>query len=146
MTISKANEKRIGNYIRWDAEKEPATLRPLLECLRFAINDLAPLDYWIGRMFPASEPQYAGGDPGWQITNYDPATGEILSDADGAAAYRCWIHPDYCDVTEGEYDVATLKSHIHRTLMNFAEAHPDRRAEVEEVVARYTLDSKSSLA
>jgi PAS domain-containing protein len=140
MTWRKASERRIGNYIWWDSEVESESLLPLLECLSYAIEINRPVDFFIRRILPADQPHYAGADPGWEVTNAHP-DGSLMRDAEGRVLYRAWTIEDISglDPAEGEYDEATVRLHIRRTLDNFRAAHPERAAEVDEVIAKYGL-------
>lgn len=130
-----------GEYVWLKRDESTLSLYPLAECLSYVINSFQPLDYWLRQIFPSTEPHYAGGDPGWEITNYDPDTGEMLYDETGNIKYHAWTNEDISglDPCEGEYDEATVKKHVLRTLENFRHAHPERTKEVDEVIARYQL-------
>ena len=131
MIWRKASEKQIGgNYTWWDADTESEALLPLLYCIGNAIPHV-PLDYFLRGIFTGIGP--CGGDPGWGI--------EKKSAADGKVFYWAYCLPDISglDPCEGEYDEATVKKHVRRTLENFRKAHPERAAEVNEVISKYQL-------
>jgi hypothetical protein len=133
MTWRKASERLIGgNYTWWDAEKDSAALLPLLYCIGNAIPH-EPLDYFLRGIFTDDKLAPGGGDPGW--TWYRDRL------PDGSYTYHAWTNEDSSglDPCEGDYDEATVKLHVYRTLMNFAETHSESKDEVEDVVARYAL-------
>ena len=122
-----------GNYTWYDFEVDGAHLLPLLYCIGHAVHR-RPLDYFFKGIFTDDELAPGGGDPGWSwYRELQP---------DGTYDYHAWTYEDISglDPCEGVYDEATVKLHVHRTLLNFAEAHPDRATEVNEVIARYGLN------
>lgn len=132
-----------GNYTWYDSRKDPPEILPLLYCIG-AILQGRDINSWVQRLLPPNDPHYAAGDPGWEIRNVDDSR-NLLLDANGKFVYHAWtdesmsgLHP-----SEGIYDEDMVKIHLHKTLVNFAEAHPDRKTEVDEVIARYTLDPNS---
>lgn len=137
MVRRKISEKQIGgNYTWWDAETDSPDLLPLLYCIGNAVPS-RPLDRFLRGIFTDDENALGGGDPGWTWFR------ELRSD--GTYEYHAWTYGDVSglDPCEGVYDEATVKQHVHRTLVNFAAAHPDRKTEVEEVIARYKLATNS---
>lgn len=140
MVWKKASEQQVGgNYTWWDAEQDSPLLLPLLYCIGNAIPH-QPLDYFLRGLFTDDELAPGGGDPGWAWHRH--------MRADGTLAYRVWTHEEVSglECNEGEYDEATVKHHIYRTLLNFAEARPEHGDEVREVIARYHLQLKDGAA
>jgi hypothetical protein len=131
-----------GGYVSVDWDCDGDNIEPLLWCLRFLIVDHLPLDYWLSRIFPAIEKRYAGGDPGWEITNVDLDTGDMLYDPSGKIIYRVWIDEDisYLESGVGIYEEAIIKYHVRRTLENFRAINPASSSEIDALVLKYGLD------
>ncbi|RCS56430.1 hypothetical protein DU000_12500 [Parvibium lacunae] len=112
---------------------ETENIAPLLWCLDFAIVPHYPVDYFLPGIFTDDENALGGGDPGW--------VWHREKQSDGTYRYYAWTVEDtsYLDPCEGEYDEATVKYHVRRALENFRQAHPERNAEVDEVIAKYAL-------
>jgi hypothetical protein len=118
-------------YVSVDWEVDGDNIEPLLYCLSFAIQLNRPLDYFLPGILTGEGT--SGGDPGWVM--YPERR------SDGRTVYVAWTNPDMSDLDpcEGEYDEATVKLHVRRTLNNFAHAHPESTAEVDRLVAKYGL-------
>lgn len=130
-----------SGYVSIDCECDGNNIESLLWCLRFLIVDHLPLDYWLSRIFPAIEKRYAGGDPGWEITNVQLDTGDALCDSMGRAIYRVWIDESisYLESGVGFYEEAIVKHHVRRTLENFRAMHPAYSIEIDALVLKYGI-------
>jgi hypothetical protein len=101
--------------------------------LSYAIAVNYPLDYFLGGILTGDESAPSGGDPGWVLYQDRVEQGRII--------YHAWTNADISelDPCEADYDEATVKLHVRRTLDNFAKAHPERQADVDKVIAKYAL-------
>jgi hypothetical protein len=108
---------------------------PLLYCLGFAVENVAgkPVDYFLRGILNGDEDAPSGGDPGWVLYRDRFENGQVV--------YHAFTNPEMSglDPSEADYDEVTVKLHVRRTLDNFAKAHPERQAEVREVVTKYRL-------
>lgn len=122
-----------GEYVWLMHDEDDAGLYPLAECLSYAINSYQPLDYFLGGLLTDDELALSGGDPGWSWYRE--------KQPDGTYKYHAWTYSEISglDPCEGEYDEATVKKYVRRTLENFRKAHPERAKEVEDVIAKYQL-------
>ncbi|WP_217900187.1 hypothetical protein [Noviherbaspirillum humi] len=133
MIWKKVTEKQIGgNYTWWDSENDSHTLLPLLYCVGNALP-YQPLDYFLRGIFTDDPLAPGGGDPGWVWYRE--------KQDDGTYRYYAWTYAEMSglDPCEGDYDEATVKRLVRETLENFRKAHPDRAAEIDEVINKYDL-------
>lgn len=133
MKWRKVTERQIGgNYTWWDSECDSVDLLPLLYCIGNAVP-YRPLDYFLRGIFTDDAMAPGGGDPGWGWWRERKDDGHYL--------YHAWTNPDISALEpfEADYDEVTVKRCVRRTLEDFSEAHPDRKAEVEEVIMRFGL-------
>jgi hypothetical protein len=133
MKWRKATERQVGgNYTWWDSACESIILLPLLYCIGNAIP-CRPLDYFLKGIFTDDEMAPGGGDPGWVWWRE--------RQSDGSYLYYAWTDPEMSALEpfEASYDEITVKRYVRRTLENYAEAHPERQAEVVEVITKFGL-------
>jgi hypothetical protein len=125
--------RHYAGYVSVDWERDGDDVEPLLWCLRFAVSDAFPFDYFLRGILLGDDDAPSGGDPGWVMYP------ERLKD--GRKIYRAWTNPDmsYLDPCEGQYDEATAKRLVRRTLENYAKANPEFSSNVQEVIEKYGL-------
>lgn len=131
---------RIGNYAYFDAEIQGMDLLPLLECLRFAINDAHPLDFYLKGILPPGKGGYCGGDPGWEISGSDDDLKNWYDDA-GNRLYYAWTNQSVSelDPPDGYYPVDVVRHHVLEVLQNFRALNPGRSSEVDAAIKRFEL-------
>jgi hypothetical protein len=125
--------RHYSGYVSVDWKFDGEDIEPLLYCLRFAISDAFPVDYFLRGILMGDESAPSGGDPGWVLYQDRVEAGRMI--------YHAWTNPDmsYLGPSEGDYDEDIVKLHVRRTLDNFAKAHPECRTEVDQIVAQYDL-------
>lgn len=142
---------RIGNCVYFDAEVQNRNLLPLLQCLRFAIDDGRAVSYFLkGILTDESGP--VGGDPGWAI-DWIPEAEEALYPDDwrkcmeqqprtATGCYEAWMDPLTSDLNPSccYYPASVVRHHVHEVLGNFRALHPDRAAEVDAAIKRFHLE------
>jgi len=119
----------VGEWEDW------AKYGPLLYCLGFAIENVKgqPVDYFLRAFFSDDKESPSGGDPGWLLYRDRVELGRTI--------YHAFTVPDASglDPHEADYDEATVKRLVRRTLENFRAAHPERSNEIDAVVSKYGL-------
>jgi hypothetical protein len=74
-----------------------------------------------------------GGDPGWEIQHY-------LND-DGHERFDVWLDPRVSGLAKpnGTYDADVVRRTTREVLNAFADAHPGRRSEVDQLLIACNL-------
>lgn len=96
-----------------------------------APSEILPVDYFISKFL--KEGGGGGGDPGWEI--------EHRSTPDGRGLYYVWGDSDISGIepADKEYPSELVYEFLKRSLLEFAEAYPERGGEVDEVISKYKL-------
>lgn len=119
-----------GGYVTVDWGVDGYEVEPLLFCLRFAISDRYPVDFFLNGIILGSGP--AGGDPGWQIDRVVQPNGETSYVAQVSEVHGL-------DPRESTYSQAVFDEHVRRTLGRYAQRHPEAAREVEHLIHIYGL-------
>jgi hypothetical protein len=129
-------------YSQLPAIFEGDRLELLFYCINFSVNwGSFPLDRDIKNILgPADFRGYCGGDPGWEIDGCED-DGSALYDELGQRVFRCWALSDISDITPetSHYTVEEVRHYIRIALGNIGIQHPERAAEVNEIILRYSL-------
>jgi hypothetical protein len=107
--------------------------RLLHQVLAWVISQSAPIDYWLKDILKPGGG--LGGDPGWEI--------EHIPSRDGAGSYRTWADPVMSGIEPSEviYSAEEVSQALRESLIAFAEAYPEKEAEVQSVFSKYNLQA-----
>ncbi len=126
-------------------------LELLFYCISFAVNwGSFPLDRYLEGIL--GNVGSVGGDPGWRLCPEDREGATYPEQWDACIAkskhpelgcYEAWALSDISDITPetAYYTVEEVRHYIRIALDNIALQHPERAADVKEIIVRYGLES-----
>lgn len=109
--------------------------RLLHKVLAWVISQSAPLDYWLKEILKPGGG--LGGDPGWEV--------EHIPSRDGAGSYRIWADSVISGIEPSTvvYSAEEFHQALSESLTAFAEAYPEKKAEVQTVLRKYILQTQT---
>lgn len=146
---------RIGHCVYFDAATQSTDLLPLLECLRYAIQPVLPLDRFL-KSYLGEPGGAAGGDPGWSIHWIDREEDAlfpedwrrcmaIVPEGDGGC-FEAWTHQPISELDPpyAYYPKSTVFHHIREVLGNFRAMHPKWVEEVDVLMEKFRIQGGRS--